>query len=157
MKKIELTQGKFAIVDDGDFEKLNKYKWHVHKSGYRFYAERNERRGFGRITAKMHREITNAPNDMYVDHIDGDGLNNTRSNLRVCTNAQNQYNSRKPSNNTSGFKGVSWHKRNKKWLARIKVNNKQNNLGYFDSLIEAAQAYDEAAKRYYGTFANLNF
>lgn len=156
MKQIELTQGHFALVDDEDFERLIQFKWHVNKNRNVVYAERKDKRGIFRVTVKMHREILNAPKGYCVDHIDGDGLNNTRSNLRLCTNSENIRNSNVGKRNTSGYKGVSWHARDKRWQAKIVMDGKQNHIGNFDTAEEAALAYNEAAKMHYGDFARLN-
>lgn len=148
-KQIELTQGQVAIVDDEDFEFLNQWKWFAQKDKNTFYAVR----GFGK-RIRMHRVIMNTPNDMQVDHIDGNGLNNTRANLRNCTVAENTRNRKKPSTNTSGYMGV--FPSAKKWRAEI-THGKKIHLGYFDNPVDAAHAYDQAAKEYFGEFAKTNF
>ena len=149
-KQIPLTQSKFAIVDDEDFEYLNQWKWYVHKNGNNFYAVR----GFPK-RIQMHRVVMNTSDGIEVDHIDGNGLNNTRSNLRNCTHVQNMQNRKKNSDNTSGYKGVDWH--NEKWRAQITINKKIVFLGYFSSIEDAAHAYDTAAKEGHGNFAKTNF
>jgi hypothetical protein len=156
MKKIELTQGEFALVDDEDFEELNKHKWHAHKEGGIFYAVRRVPCSSKGSKVRMHRQIMRVSYGIILDHIDGNGLNNQKSNLRICTTSQNQMNSSKRKDNTSGFKGVRWHKKTKKWEARIWVNNKWKYLGHHVTPEVAACAYNEAAKKYYGEFANLN-
>lgn len=106
----------------------------------------------------MHREILGLmPEDPDVDHRDGEGLNNRRSNLRLVTNSQNNMNSQCRWGALSKYKGVSWHKRREKWQGRIKLNGKEIYLGYFDNEKKAARAYDEAAKKHFGEFARLNF
>lgn len=92
-----------------------------------------------------------------IDHIDGNKLNNQRNNLRSATSSQNAINSKKPKNNTSGYKGVSWSKKSKKWRAQICFEGKQIHLGFFDDSKDAANAYDKAALKYFGEFARLNF
>ena len=154
-KRIELSQGKFAIVDDEDYEWINQYKWSALRGRSTFYAVRNEGRPQKRIY--LHREIMNAPADMQVDHTDRDGLNCTRDNMRLATNAQNLRNRGAQANNTSGYKGVDWHKWCGKWRVTIKVNGKQIYLGHYGDPIEAARAYDAAARKYHGEFANTNF
>lgn len=155
MKEIQLTQGQVAKVSDNRFNYLSQFKWYAvytpSVNGY--YAARR----FGKTQILMHREIMDAPNGTQIDHQDGDGLNNQNENLRFCTAAQNQFNRNKQINNSSGFKGVDFHKNMNKWRAKIQLNYKRIHLGYFDSAEEAARAYDEAAKKYYGEFAMLNF
>jgi hypothetical protein len=158
MKRIKLTQGKYALVDDEDFEWLNQWKWHAFKRPHTFYASRNICSSDGkRGLLLMHRLLTEAPKGREVDHKDGNGLNNQRVNLRVCTDQENRQNRCKPSHNKSGYKGVSWHKRSKKWHAQIGANGiKMKSLGYFTNKIEAAKAYDSAARKYHGEYARLN-
>lgn len=157
MKRIPLTQGKFATVDNEDYERLSKHKWHLLKCPTGSYAQRNIPAG-GRKQKKvqMHRVIMQAPDDMQVDHIDRDGLNNQRNNMRLCTHAQNQRN-RRTQANFSGYKGVNWNNKSKKWQVYISVNDKAVFLGSFFCPIKAAVAYDKAAIRYSGEFARLNF
>lgn len=151
MKRIKLTQCKYALVDDEDFEWLNKFNWYATKGRNEdiWYA------GRGRPISRMHREIMNAPADKQVDHKDGNGLNNQKSNLRLATNQQNQRN-QKPRNSSSKFKGVHWYKRDQVWIAYIQINGELKRLGYFNSEILAAQTYNLAAKMYFGEFARLN-
>jgi len=160
MKKIPLTQGKFALVDDGDFELLNQWKWstvkHVNPKIF-FYAHRSERRKSKRKRILMHRQILNLKNPkIHTDHIDGNGLNNQKINLRACTKHQNSFNRRINHNNTSGYKGVGWSKDRKRWIAQIQFNKKNRRLGRFKNKVDAAKAYNKAAKKYFGEFAWLN-
>ena len=152
-KLIPLTQGKFAIVDAADYEWLSQYKWFVKKRKNTSYAE-SKKKG---KTVKMHRLITGAPPHLFVDHIDNNGLNNRRSNLRLCTQQQNIYNQRPRQGFTSRYKGVCRYKKTKKYRSAIKTNGKSLSLGYFDDEIAAAIAYDKAAKELFKEFAYLNF
>ena len=104
----------------------------------------------------MYREIVGAGSGQVVDHKDGDGLNNTRENLRVCSRSDNEHNRRIDTKNSSGFKGVYFNKPMKKWMARISINNKRMYLGCYDNKVDAARAYDKAAKKHFGEFARLN-
>ena len=155
MKEIKLTQGKKVIVDDIDFEELNKLKWYAHKGRGTFYAVRRSDIIDGKLTSvRMHRFIVNAPVGMYVDHIDGNGLNNRRSNLRIVTNSENMQNRGKQKNNKSGYKGVSLH-RGGKWTARIKIKDRYVHLGLFETKIEAHNAYQDAGKKNHRGFSKL--
>lgn len=152
MKMIPLTQGKFALVDDEDFEYLTQWKWCAVRSDTTFYAERGE----SGHHIRMHADIMNNPKGMEVDHRNRNGLDNRRENLRVCTNQQNKMNRGRFSSNTSGFKGVSLTDHGT-YQARIQVNKKRINLGSFADATQAARAYDKAANQYFGEFAWLNF
>lgn len=158
MKQIPLTRGKFAIVDDEDFDWLSQWKWYARKSRNTFYAERHiSRENDKRITIRMHREVCGTPPRMETDHRDGDGLNNCRSNLRVATQSQNNANQRKLRSASSKYKGVWRDGVRRKWEARIRVNYRKIFLGYFEGEEEAAKAYDKAAQKFFGEFARLNF
>jgi hypothetical protein len=160
MKKIQLTQGQFALVDDEDYERLSKVRWHAWWTHHTqsFYARRNSPRVNGkRHLILMHREIMGEPDGVVVDHVNHNTLDNRRENLRACSHSENNHNQRKRCDNSSGFKGVSWNKRQKKWRAYIKINGKQQHLGYYTSEIEAAAAYDAAAAELHGDFALTNF
>ncbi len=152
MQKIDLTQGRSALVDDKDFEYLNQFKWQYNNG----YASRTRKVTEGdRGTIWMHREILNTPVDKDTDHINGDTLDNRGLNLRVCTRAQNQRN-RHIVRGMSKFKGVHWSKAAKKWEARIKAGVGRVTLGYFDIEEDAALAYNTAALKYFEEFARLN-
>lgn len=155
MKNITLTQGKEAIVDDCDFEELNRHKWYAAKPRKIFYAVRNLP-GTPQRQIRMHRIILNAPKGQEIDHKDGDGLHNWRKNLRFCTNTENQHN-RFSRTGSSRFKGVCWHSRDNKWQSNIRIKRKHTYLGSYDNEIEAALAYDKAARKYFGEFARVNF
>jgi len=161
MKRIPLTQGKFALVDDEDYDFLSKLKWNTNrKPDGTCYAVYGRRAKTKTPHLKMHIQITKHHNThiegMFVDHINGNGLDNRKSNLRVCTPRQNSYNAKISKNNKSGFKGVSWFRRDKKWRAYIAVGGSQIHLGYFINKTEAALAYNKAAEKYFGKFAKTN-
>lgn len=157
-KEIPLTQGKVAIVDDCDYEYLSQFKWFAHKNKFTWYAQRNSPYvGGKRHAIHMHHVVLGASEDERVDHINADGLNNTRGNLRVASYAENNRNARVRLDNTSGYKGVSWHKAHKKWKAHIRINNRLKHLGYFETAEEAALIYDMAARENYGDFARPNY
>jgi hypothetical protein len=158
MKQIKLTQNKVALVDDEDFDLLSKWKWFAHKvkrSPGRFYAVRNIRNIKEERKIMMHRLVMDAPKDKCVDHIDGDGLNNQKNNLRICTTSQNFMNTEKRRNNTSGFKGVFKRPNRNKWYSVLTVNYKPRYLGSFSSPEIAHEAYEKACVKYQGEFANL--
>ena len=154
MKEIELNTGEITLVDDEDFERLTKYSWWAH---LRRKGTSNARAKIKGKDTLMHRFIMNAQKGQIIDHIDRNPLNNQKSNLRFCSNSQNLLNRGTNENNTTGFKGVAWLKRFKKFRAQITINGKKKWLGCFDSAIEAAKAYDEAVLEYHGEFAWLNF
>ena len=156
MKYITLSGGKKTMVDDDVFENLNKYKWGANKQRRTFYAGRAlPRVGKKRPHQYMHSVIMKTPRGMQVDHIDGDGLNNQKNNLRICTNRENHFNLRKSTRNTSGITGVCWRKDRKKWQSYIGFDCKQIHLGYFVNKFDARKAYIVAQKKYYGKFAKL--
>jgi len=159
VKLIPLTQGKFAIVDDENFDRLNANKWCAmrDKSTRSFYAVRNSPRVNGKSRLiLMHREVVNAEARFDVDHRNHNTIDNRLDNLRVCTTSQNAANSRVRKDNSSGCKGVHWHKQSCKWHARLAVSGKRLHLGYFDSKEDAASAYDAAALELHGEFALTN-
>jgi hypothetical protein len=160
MKQIPLTKGQFALVDDEDFECLNQFKWHAIKCPTTYYACRKD---YNKETKKeksllMHRFILGLT-DLKIqgDHIDHNGLNNQRYNLRPSTGAQNARNKKAIKGTSSDYKGVYWCKAMNKWKATIKINQKSIHLGYFDDEIECAKAYDKKAIELFGEFAWLNF
>jgi hypothetical protein len=155
MKEIQLTQGKVALVDDEDFNNLNRYNWCASRSSYTYYALRSIKILGKETTIAMHQEIMLPAVGMVIDHIDGNKLNNQRSNLRVCKHKQNIRNQVKRYG-TYIYKGVSWDKVNSKWFSTIKVNGKGINLGRFKNEKEAAEIYNQAAIKYFGEFAKLN-
>ena len=154
-REIILSNGKDkALVDEVDYEHLTKFKWDLQ----RIYAVRHIRLTNGKWSRlKMHREILNAPKGVEIDHINGNGLDNRRENLRFCNRAQNTQNQRGRSNTTSKYKGVYWKKDVERWAAQIRKSGKQKHLGYFVDEKDAAQRYDQEARIVFGEFAWLNF
>lgn len=142
MRKIKLTKNRYALVDDEDFEWLNQWKWHFTHG----YARRDE----GRKKIYMHRQILGFPSEGIVDHINQNKLDNRRKNMRVTTHGINHINRGLPSNNTSGYLGVTWDRNHNKWLAQIKKSGKNHNLGYYSSIKDAAQARRIGEHEYFG-------
>ena len=156
MPEIALTQGMSAVVDAEDLDYLNQWKWHLQRVEKLSYAVRanaveGEPRGI-----LMHRQILGDPKGRQVDHKDGDGLNNRRSNLRFCTHQQNHFNLRNQINTSSVYKGVHWSKNKRKWRAGLRMNGKFKHIGYFEGETQAALAYNRVALDYFGEFARLN-
>lgn len=156
MKKIKLTKNQLAVVDDKDFEYLNQFHWSVDGSGYPQRATKTIK---GWRPIRMHRDLFKLIGKETADHINLNKLDNRRKNLRRCNQAQNNRNIGITKNNTSGYKGV-WlrndKKRSKRWVAEITFNDKKNHLGSFERPEQAALAYNNAAKKYFGEFAVLN-
>jgi hypothetical protein len=157
MKEIPLTQNKIAIVDDKDFEELSKHKWCINKSKSYVYAARRVRINGMTKLFKMHREILKLSykDGKIVDHINHNGLDNRKCNLRLVDKSLNGYNCKKYINNPSGYRGVT--KRKNKWRAAIRINGKLKHLGSFSSVRDAALAYDCAVSLYRIQNAPLNF
>lgn len=162
MKKIKLTQGKWALVDDADHEFASSFRWSAMRQGTRWCAVRYFKNNRNKY---MHREIIGARKGFVVDHIDGNALNNQRSNLRECTvreNIRNQNSRRKTVGKSSIFKGVHWYKRDQKWKATIGFTTDENkhkviHIGTYIQEKDAARAYDKKSLEIYGEFARPNF
>lgn len=153
-KEIQLNQGIITIVDDDDFEYLNQWKWYLLKSHTNYYAIRTSKPENKLI--QLHRVVIKAKEGEFVDHINGDKLDNRKINLRICTRSQNAQNRKTNKLNKSGYNGVSWCIKNKKWVAQIQYENKKIHIGYYINAIDAAKAFNEAAQKYHGEFAKLN-
>lgn len=151
MKKIKLTQGEYALVDDEDFEYLNQWKWFLKSSGYVIRTQRFGERKYNKSKKiYMHRLINNTPEDLQTDHLDRNKLNNQKMNLRSVTNQQNCINKGLQKNNTSGYKGICWLTQNNKWRVRIKVNGKEIPLGCYSTIQGAWLARRWGERLYFG-------
>ena len=167
MMEIKLTQEKTTLVDDILYDYLSQWKWQAmkhHDQGSYYVGRRRLISETNRpTTIKLHRVIweqkTNKeiPHELEIDHIDGNPLNNTISNLRLSTHQENCSNVKKQLHVSSIYKGVTWYKRGNNWTAQIRVNDKKIHLGYFENELDAAKKYDEAATLHFGKFARLNF
>lgn len=146
---IPLSQGKFAIVDSEDFERLNKFKWCFCKYAKRFIRCDNS----SRKAIWMHRVINQTPDGFDTDHINGNKLDNRKCNLRTVTRSQNEWNKLAPRNNTSGMKGVNFNKSNRKWVARISISGSYLYLGCYPTKQLAYEAYCIAQRKHHGSFA----
>jgi len=146
-KLIPLTKGKFAKVDNEDFDKLKDINWYINENGYALNGNKKIR---------MHRLIMDAPKNLEVDHINHDRLDNRKSNLRLCNRQNNGMNQSMQNGKSSIFKGVTWDKSRNKWQSKIFVNKKTIHLGRFDCEIEAAKAYDKKAKELFGEYSHTN-
>lgn len=154
MKTIELTQGFCTIVDDANYELLSKYKWRYHTNSRTSYAITGQYKDGTYLF--MHHLILPPVTGLVVDHINRNGLDNRRENLRYATKSQNLQNRGKTKKNTSGYKGVSWNIGINKWHVFVKTHGTRVNVGYYKHLKEAVIAYNQAAKKYYGEFAYQN-
>ena len=153
MKEMVLLRGEVALVDDDVFEQVKSLKWRTDTNGY--VVTGNYKNGTKGTFQSLHRLIMQAPSHLMVDHVDGSPLNNLRSNLRVCTNSQNQANRYGTGGQTSSrFRGVYWEAKGQVWRARIQVKGKTIHLGKHPSELDAAEAYVNAARFYWGEFAN---
>lgn len=160
---LEINSKKYpdlrVLIDDEDYDKIKKYNWHIHRNRNTFYAISHIYRNGKRTTMSLHRYIMDFPYRKIVDHINLNGLDCRKKNLRTCTVEENMHNSRRQKNNTSGYIGVHpYFKKCKNkiyhyFVAQIRANGKQITLGYFKTPEKAHQAYCDAAKKYYGEFA----
>ena len=157
-RRIKLTKGEYAIVDPEDFERLSQYKWHCTNYGY---AARKIPKGLRKGSEQsimMHRELCPVPDGMWVDHINRKRNDNRRANLRPVTRQQNCWNSRQNRRKSkTQYIGIHFNKNRRKWQVQLTVNGRQRGFGYYADETEAAKAYDEAARKYRGEFAVLNF
>jgi len=159
-RRIPLTQGEFAIVDPEDYAHLAKYRWHLAKSPSGSYATRWHRAKHSKQRKKiwMHRQVISVPSGMVCDHINRNGLDNRKANLRPATLSQNLCNRAKRKTKTrSKYKGLEWDRIQRKWKVRIQIKKRKIYLGSFASQIDAAKAYDKKARQLFKEFAVLNF
>lgn len=150
MKVIPLTKNKLAFVDDSDYAKLAVYSWV-------FNGRYASRKSSDNRTVYMHREILKASDNLEVDHINGNCLDNRRSNLRLANHQQNMRNQKPIKGKSSQYKGVSWDKSHNRWQSYIHINDYKKHIGYFKDEIQAARAYDAEAIKLFGEYARLNF
>lgn len=152
---IQLTRGFEAVIDASDVPLVEGRNWYAAPNCGTVYAITKIRRGKTMVTAYLHREISKTPAGLCADHIDGDGLNNRRDNLRAATKSENMHNSGRKAANTSGYKGVGWCRRLGRWRARIRTSSGRKYLGSYDTREAAYAAYCDAAERIHGEFARL--
>ena len=157
VREVPLSRGYVALIDAADWPLVSQHRWYSEIKDRTKYARTTRFSGQNRIYVYMHRLIVGEPAGLQVDHRDGNGLNNRRSNLRVATGSQNQMNKGAMPNSTSPFKGVSWNSNAGKWAAVIRKNRKNYYLGLFVDEAKAARRYDDAARVMFGEFARLNF
>lgn len=156
MRTINLTKNLVTIVDDEDYLLFNNYKWYA-SGRVNIYAVRDILINGKKKSIRLHREILSVKTTNFiVDHINGNTLDNRKSNLRICLQKENMRNQKRKSTNTSGFKGVSYRKRDNTWRARIMLDYKEVSLGTFKTKKSAAKAYNDAALKLHGKFAKLN-
>ena len=152
---VTLTRGYEAVIDAADVLLVGGWNWFALVRPHTVYAYRTDCSSLKKRTVMLHRVIAGEPEALEVDHIDCDGLNNRRSNLRAATRAQNMHNMRTPKRNTSGFKGVGFDRLSGQWRAYIKINGKQHHLGCFTTPEDAHEAYVTASDRLHGEFGRI--
>ena len=153
---VPLSGGYEAIIDASDAEFVGKWNWSAWVGTHSVYATRTDKNADGKaVTVRLHRALLGEPCGMQVDHIDRNGLNNTRRNLRVATRSQNMSNQRTRSDSNSGVKGVAWHKSAQKWIVRIRVNGKRHHIGLFETIESASAAYAKASAELHGEFGRV--
>jgi hypothetical protein len=156
--RIPLTQGKYATIDTDQLDVVLRFRWTAYKHGLVWYARGRRELEYGWHTVSLHHLILAVPSRIHIDHIDRDGLNNTRQNLRVCTHTENMLNRRLFASNSSGYRGVSPNPHGgKPWRAQITDGGTKHMLGTFDTAEDAARAFDVAAREFRGTTAIANF
>lgn len=153
-----ITNG-IVLLDEADLSAVLEHNWYAVRKGNKIYACTtlyDKNRSSKRYKLYMHRYLKGAIKGETVDHVNGDGMDNTRCNLRKCSKAENARNSELSASNTSGYKGVTWNKNAKKWLAQLKVDRRHVYIGVFTDILDAAKAYNTAALEHFGEFARLN-
>lgn len=158
-KKLFIRDDIHAIVDDEDYERLNKFKWSLQEGKNTYYAARNDKSSGKRKYIYLHRAVLNVTDSkILVDHINGNGLDNRKSNLRLCNNSKNQANRVKSKHSTQPYRGIRRRRTlQDKYEARIRFKGKEYYLGRFDTAEEAALMYDLTLIAFHGEFANTNF
>ena len=149
--------GEFKfLIDDEDYEKVKDYRWYVVVDEDRRYVRAHEKKSENYSKVRLHRLIMNYSGNMFVDHINGNGLDNRKENLRICTNSENNMNSIKRKKGTSVYKGVSFDKSRNKYESYITINKKKIHLGRYETEEQAAQAYNNVVENHFGRFARPN-
>ena len=149
----------YCLIDDEDFEKVSKYKWYLSCIGNIVRNRKYKNKIPDNLPINISGIILGKKKGLFIDHVNRDKFNNCKSNLRYCTITQNNFNRGIKKDNTSGYKGIYWHKLKNlkgKWRARISINNKRFHLGLFDDIKKAVKVYNKACKKYHGDFAVLN-